>query len=203
MRRWSAIAPRLWLVLSFVIALGTPGTALAHDVNTAQGHRPRTRSSTRPRSRQGSTGARGSDPRGRRQRAPRRAPVAADPGQVGQWGPVEDWPVVGIHVALLPNGKVLAWDSVGDAATETFPVHDFTRATVYDPVTGIQTPAWVDTGFNIFCAGFAHLTDGSLFIAGGNKNAQLQGIVQTHLFNPTTSTGPWGRPWRPAAGTRR
>ena len=115
------------------------------------------------------------------------AAVAADPGQVGQWGPVVDWPVVGIHVALLPNGKVLAWDSVGDGATETFPVHDFTRATVYDPATGTQTPVNVDTGFNIFCAGFAHLVDGSLFIAGGNKDAQLNGIVQTHLFNPATN----------------
>ncbi len=90
-------------------------------------------------------------------------------------------------MALLPNGKVLAWDSVGDAATETFPVHDFTRATVYDPITGAQTPVNVDTGYNIFCAGFAHLFDGSLFIAGGNKNAQLEGIVQTHLFNPATN----------------
>ena len=113
--------------------------------------------------------------------------VSADPGQAGQWGPVVDWPVVGIHVALLPNGKVLAWDSVGDAATETFPVHNFTRATVYDPVTGTHTPATVDTGYNIFCAGFAHLYDGSLFIAGGNKNAQLEGIAQTHLFNPATN----------------
>ena len=115
------------------------------------------------------------------------AVVAADPGQVGQWGPVVNWPVVGIHVALLPNGKVLAWDSVGDAATETFPVHNFTRATVYDPITGTQTPATVDQGYNIFCSGFAHLFDGSLFIAGGNKNAQLEGIVQTHLFNPVTN----------------
>ena len=106
------------------------------------------------------------------------------PGQVGQWGPVAPWPVVGIHVALLPNGKVLAFDTVGDAATETFPVHNFTRATVYDPVTGTHTPATVDQGHNIFCAGFAHLFDGSLFVAGGNRNAQLQGIVQTHLFNP-------------------
>jgi hypothetical protein len=90
-------------------------------------------------------------------------------------------------VALLPNGKVLAWDSVGDRATETFPVHDFTRATVYDPVTGTHTPATVDTGFNVFCAGFAHLADGSLFLAGGNKDAQLNGIVQTHLFNPANN----------------
>ncbi len=100
---------------------------------------------------------------------------------------------MGIHVALLPNGKVLAWDSVGDAATEKFADHTFTRATVYDPVTRTQTAAWVDTGYNIFCSGFAHLFDGSLFIAGGNKNAQLQGITQTHLFDPVNndwSVGP-------------
>ena len=96
-------------------------------------------------------------------------------------------------MALLPNGKVLAWDSVGDAATEKFADHTFTRATVYDPVTRTHTAAWVDTGYNIFCSGFAHLFDGSLFIAGGNKNAQLQGITQTHLFDPVNndwSVGP-------------
>ena len=107
---------------------------------------------------------------------------------VGQWGPVVDWPVVGVHVALLPNGKVLAYDSVGDNATETYPVHDHTRATVWDPATGTQTPVNVDTGFNVFCSGLAHLTDGSIFLAGGNKDAQLNGIVQTHTFNPTTNT---------------
>ena len=49
------------------------------------------------------------------------------------------------------------------------------------------TPANVDTGFNIFCAGFAHLFDGTLFLAGGNKDAQLNGIVQTHLFHPANN----------------
>src|SRR5262245_22352358 len=67
----------------------------------------------------------------------------------GQWGPLVDWPVVGVHVALLPNGKVLAYDSVGDHATETYPIHNFTRATVWDPATGTQTPVNVDTGFNV------------------------------------------------------
>ena len=66
------------------------------------------------------------------------AAVAGNEHQVGSWGPLVDWPVVGVHVALLPNGKVLAYDSVGDAATETFPVHDHTRATVWDPATGTQ-----------------------------------------------------------------
>jgi hypothetical protein len=173
------------LVLSLTPSLGLPGLALAHPAGTPEGHRAeddvvhtaateaRLGRETRLRSAAESRAA--------------AAAVADDPGQVGQWGSVVDWPVVGIHVALLPNGKVLAWDSVGDRATETFPVHDFTRATVYDPVTGTHTPATVDTGFNVFCAGFAHLTDGSLFLAGGNKDAQLNGIVQTHLFNPANN----------------
>src|SRR5512132_1827158 len=178
---------RTALIVAFVLAaaLGVPGAVLAHDVNTPAGHEAEdtvvhsaafeagANSGTRVRSAWASQAV--------------DAAVAADPGQVGEWGPIVNWPVVGIHVALLPNGKVLAWDSVGDAATETFPVHNFTRATVYDPITGTQTPATVDQGYNIFCAGFAHLFDGSLFIAGGNKNAQLEGIVKTHLFNPVTN----------------
>jgi endonuclease YncB( thermonuclease family) len=116
------------------------------------------------------------------------AAVTGTEGDVGQWGPVVDWPVVGVHVALLPNGKVLAYDSIGDHATESYPVQDHTRATVWDPATGTQTPVNVDTGFNVFCSGLAHLTDGSIFLAGGNKDQQLNGIVQTHTFNPTTNT---------------
>jgi hypothetical protein len=114
------------------------------------------------------------------------AAAAGAPQDVGVWGPVVDWPVVGVHVALLPNGKVLAYDSIGDNATETYPVQDHTRATVWDPATGVQTPVNVDTGYNIFCSGLAHLVDGRIFIAGGNKDQQLNGIVQTHLFDPTT-----------------
>jgi hypothetical protein len=118
------------------------------------------------------------------------AAVGGAPQDVGEWGPVVDWPVVGVHVALLPNGKVLAYDSIGDHATETYPVQDHTRATVWDPATGTQTPVDLDTGFNIFCSGLAHLPDGRMFMAGGNKDQQLNGIVQTHIFDPVTNL--WG-----------
>ena len=114
--------------------------------------------------------------------------IAGGAQDIGQWGPVVDWPVIGVHVALLPNGKVLAYDSIGDNATETYPVQDHTRATVWDPVTGTQTPVNVDTGFNIFCSGLAHLVDGRMFMAGGNKDQQLNGIVQTHFFDPATNS---------------
>src|SRR3954451_9726745 len=113
--------------------------------------------------------------------------AAGAPQDVGEWGPVVDWPVVGVHVALLANGKVLAYDSVGDNATETYPVQDHTRGTVWDPATGTQAPVDVATGYNIFCSGLAHLLDGRLFVAGGNKDQQLNGIVQTHLFDPASN----------------
>ena len=115
------------------------------------------------------------------------ATVAGSEGDIGQWGPVVDWPVVAVSTALLPNGKVLAYDSVGDNATETYPDQTYTRATVWDPNTGSQTDVRFNLGYNIFCSGFAHLMDGSLFIAGGNKDQQLNGLVNTTYFNPATN----------------
>src|SRR5690349_12935380 len=44
------------------------------------------------------------------------APAAADPlAATGQWGSVIDWQIFGKHMALLPNGKVLAWPTGQDA----------------------------------------------------------------------------------------
>jgi len=118
------------------------------------------------------------------------AAVAADPGQSGAWSPVIGTPVVPVFQAMLPNGKVLIWDSVGDNASETYPNHTFTRAMVWNPVT--NTSKRVDVqGYNIFCAGFAHLPNGNILVAGGNANASLAGIVQTHIFNWQTET--WSR----------
>ena len=48
----------------------------------------------------------------------------------------------------------------------------------------------MDTGYNVFCSGLAHLTDGRVFLAGGNLDSALNGIRQTHVFDPS-STNPW------------
>src|SRR5919202_5885475 len=178
---------RVALAMSLAVAAAAAPAAWAHDgVDTAAGHAAedavvhsatqerqlaaRTRATTAPDANAAA------------------AAVAGGPQDVGEWGPVTNWPVVGVHVALLPNGKVLAYDSIGDNATESYPVQDHTRATVWDPATGTQTPVNVDTGYNVFCSGLAHLVDGRLFLAGGNKDQALNGIVQTHIFNPTTNT---------------
>ncbi len=112
-----------------------------------------------------------------------RADTAGDPGEVGRWGPVEEWPVVPIWAALLPDGKVLAYASVGDKATESFAEQNKTEATLWDPATGHQTNVTLEDGFNIFCSGLAEMEEGNLFVAGGNKNQLLEGIVQTATFD--------------------
>src|SRR5215210_1510573 len=179
--------PVVTLVTSLVLsALAVPGAGAHSGVETADGH------ASEDTVTHTAAQERGLDAHTRAATAfiasAAAATVAGAPQDVGQWGPVVDWPVVGVHVALLPDGKVLAYDSVGDKATETYTVHDWTRATVWDPLTGIQTPVNVDTGFNVFCSGLAHLVDGRVFLAGGNKDAQLNGIVQTHLFDPAGNT---------------
>ena len=116
--------------------------------------------------------------------------VAADPGQGGHWGTVRATPVVPVFQAVLPNGKVLLWDSVGDKSVPSYPDHTFTRAVVWNPTTNTYKQVNV-SGYNIFCAGFVQLADGRLFVAGGNKNPAYDGIVQTHIFDWRTET--WSR----------
>lgn len=117
--------------------------------------------------------------------------AAADPGTGGQWSAVQATPVVPVTQVVLPNGKVLMWDSATDqAAAETYSDHTLTRASVWDPRTDTAKPVNV-SGYNIFCAGFVQLADGRVLVAGGNKSQTLEGIVQIHLFDWRTET--WSR----------
>src|SRR5207237_6565462 len=37
--------------------------------------------------------------------------LSTDPAVVGQWSTTASWPLVPVHVNVLPTGKVLAWDN--------------------------------------------------------------------------------------------
>ena len=124
------------------------------------------------------------------------AVAAQDPGQGGNWSSVINTDqgskvgVVPIFQAVLPNGKVLMWDSVGQSAPEQMPTNNFTRAMVWDPSNNTYNRRDVPN-YNIFCAGYTQLADGNVLVVGGNKNAALDGIVQTHIFNWQNET--WSR----------
>jgi len=107
---------------------------------------------------------------------------------VGQWSPVFNLPLVPIHNAVLPTGKILMWDSVGDLPSEQYDIHDTTRSLIWEPATGVATRFDLNTGRNIFCAGHAALPDGRQFLSGGNLNSALQGLNALHTFNPFLTT---------------
>ena len=118
--RWLPIRIALLVaVVGSTLAAGAPGAAFAHEeaTSTVQGHVEEDFVAHSPaeerRLERRTSAVTASDADAAA------ATVTGDESQVGQWGPVVDWPVVGVYVALLPNGKVLAFDSVADNGADT------------------------------------------------------------------------------------
>jgi len=113
----------------------------------------------------------------------------------GSWSPVYDWPLVAVHAALLPNGKVLAWDATPDDAdddphtTENYT----TRVTLWDPTDNSHVSTYNDTDTDLFCAGSAHLWDGRILFAGGDGGrAGTNGpLANSNIYDPSSNT--WRR----------
>ena len=99
---------------------------------------------------------------------------ATAPG--GQWSEVLNWPLVAIHMMLMPDGKVLVMDDHTDGS----------GAVVFDPATLAVTPVPF-TAANLFCAGHGVFTDGRIFVVGGHVGAHV-GINNATIFDPSTQT---------------
>src|SRR5687767_13661814 len=65
----------------------------------------------------------------------------AQPNVVGEWSGVVNWPVVNIHISLLPNGKLLLWPRDGGV-----------DARIWDPGNSTFTQVPLPS-MNLFCAG--------------------------------------------------
>lgn len=102
-------------------------------------------------------------------------PPPPPPDQVGQWAGPFEWPIVAVHMALLPTGRVLASDGQGLGSD----------AQVWDPTSGGFSPVPVTD--NIFCNGAAGLPDGRILVAGGHFDAHM-GLRNTNIFNPFSQT---------------
>ncbi|MDA0180308.1 DUF4082 domain-containing protein [Solirubrobacter phytolaccae] len=114
--------------------------------------------------------------------------------QIGEFAKPMEWPIVPVHLALLSNGKVAAWDGFEAALNSEH---------TWDPWT--KQFESVPSGRNLFCAGHITLTDGRLLVVGGHINA-YEGLKDTNLFNPVSKT--WARGadmsvarWYPTATT--
>jgi hypothetical protein len=130
------------------------------------------------------------------------APGAADsldPAEVGRWGssPAVTFPIVAIHTAVLPTGKVMVF------SFEKSPYTNSAQVWLWDPATGEKVrkdpPLWQDPAdgnvksANIWCSGHTFTADGELVVFGGNlafegPTTNYKGLNKVYTFNPFTET---------------
>src|SRR5688572_23606366 len=60
---------------------------------------------------------------------------AQDPGQVGLWSSLQNYPVTPVSMGVTPDGKIVAWDQA-NAQPNFGPVPNSGPAMVLDPATG-------------------------------------------------------------------
>jgi hypothetical protein len=102
------------------------------------------------------------------------------PETAGQWGPLQNWPTVPIHMHLLPTGDVLFWDQHN--AAEGWDGTPY----LWDPQS--QTFRTVPLpAFDLFCSGHAFTADGKLLISGGHV-ANGVGEDKAILYDPFTNS---------------
>lgn len=123
-------------------------------------------------------------------------PTAA---QEGYFSPVVKWPLVAVHMGLLPNGNVISWSTSDDTGDNIFDPpssgeHDLTFVDVWNPTTNTHTRYDNQTGTELFCAGHTLLPNGQVLAAGGHDGlgpVDFYGRPDTNMFNPYTNT--WTR----------
>lgn len=93
-------------------------------------------------------------------------PETGDP-VAGTFSPVLDWPLVGIHAVLLPDGRVLTYGTDLDGVQTGYFVYD-----VWDPRFGLgpgsHTVLENFTQVDIFCGAQLVLADGKVSLFGGD-----------------------------------
>lgn len=106
----------------------------------------------------------------------------------GEWSAPFSLPILGITSVLLHTGDVLFWSY--DPANNYNPYGDNTgKAYLWNPVS--RSGKFIDPPDNIWCGGQTILSDGRVFIAGGNLNypnpdtdTGYKGALSTYIYNP-------------------
>ena len=100
----------------------------------------------------------------------------------GQWSAAFAWPIVGVHMSVLPDGRLLSWTSNDmDHADNTPNVFYWDPA---NPSAFTQVPNALT---DVFCSAHSFLVDGRLLVAGGHW-ADNTGSKDGNIFDYLTSS---------------
>mgnify|MGYP001031131401 CR=1 FL=1 len=128
----------------------------------------------------------------------------------GEWLPAESWPVDPIQSVLLDSGELLTFSSAVVSGPGTLPPtdpHDTTVVDLFDPSTGVHTPA-DHSSAELYGAALSRLSTGELLALGGyaGRTSSSAPIGADQLSRFDSSTGTWiplapsGEAWHGAAG---
>jgi YVTN family beta-propeller protein len=118
-------------------------------------------------------------------------PIPADANQRGMWSGVLPWPLIGIHVALLPDGRVLSYGTDTAGRQTGYFSYD-----VWDPQGGLQGGHLTlanNTGTDLFCSATLLLPGGQEVLLTGGDNwtgtsTTNTGSSNTNVFKVGTNT---------------
>jgi hypothetical protein len=117
--------------------------------------------------------------------------ATAAPNVTGAWSPVISWPLIPLHMVLMPDGRVLSYGTKGDGTQTGHFIYD-----VWDPAGGLSgghSTLANPTGTDIFCSSSLVLPQGgNVFIAGGDNwtgtGTTNTGNINSNLFDHTSNT---------------
>ena len=100
----------------------------------------------------------------------------------GSWSAVLPWPLIGLHVALLPDGRVFSFGSDQNGDQGLHKIYD-----IWDPKTGVHLTSTDAIATDEFCS--AEILDpitGNMIIMGGDGRPQgniNKGVVDVNTFD--------------------
>ncbi len=107
----------------------------------------------------------------------------------GSFGPLLPWPIVPLHMALLPDGRVMSYGTDQRGRQTGLLYYDLWNPTAPYPQSHTVLPN--TTGTDLFCSGLGLLPNGSLLLTGGDLT--VQGLrnyanADVNAFTPSTNT---------------
>jgi len=108
----------------------------------------------------------------------------------GTFGPVIQWPIIPLHMCLLPDGRVMSYgtDTSGNQGAQL--IYD-----VWNPALGTGTNAHSvlpnTTSTDLFCSGQSVMTNGNVLITGDDLTVNGErNFANNHttIFLPSTNT---------------